>query len=358
MAVFRHPAGRMNDFERTPLERPGMNLYASAPHPRLTINTLHSGNGRLDFSADVLRGLSARPKWLHPMYLYDSEGSMLFERISRLPEYYVTRIEHEILQGCAAEIAACSSECMNLVEFGSGSSGKTKLLIEALLHQQESLCYIPVDISFSIVRESAQRLIRESPRLCIAAQIAEYNAGLARLMDADPGQKLIVFMGSNLGNFDTVQAVDFLVSVRKSMSAADYFVIGNDLSKDPSILIPAYDDAQGVTAAFNLNILQRINRELGGHFDLSLFDHTALYNSRHRRIEMHLRSNKRQTVLIRNLNMAFEFEKEETIHTENSYKYSIEQLDTLFRTAGFTLVKRWCDAREWFSISLLRAASE
>jgi len=340
----------------TPEGNLSMHAYTSV-RPRLTIDVLQSGNERLDFSADVLKGLSARPKWLSPVYFYDTKGSMLFERITRLPEYYLTRIEREILEGCAHEIAECSSGYMNLVEFGSGSSAKTRLLIEALIRRQGSLCYVPIDISFSIVSQSAQHLLSEYPRLSIAAQIAEYNAGLSRLMHEDHGQKLIVFMGSNLGNFDPVQALDFLYCVRKSMTSDDYLMIGNDLSKDPSVLIPAYDDAHGVTAAFNLNLLQRINLELGGDFDLSLFSHLAMYNSRHHRIEMHLKSKKRQQVRIKNLCISFQFEEGETIHTENSYKYTIEQLDSLFGTAGFGLAKRWTDSREWFSTSLLRTVS-
>jgi L-histidine Nalpha-methyltransferase len=310
-------------------------------------------DGAGDFAADVLRGLSANPKRLDPIYFYDAEGSLLFERLCRVPEYYVTRTERGILERCVDEIAACSLGEMHLIEFGSGSSEKTRLLIDALLRRQGELCYIPIDISPTVLLQSARRLLGEYPHLSIAAQAAEYNEGLSRLASEDPGQKLIAFMGSNLGNFDPTEGLNFLTAIRNSMGEDDYLMIGNDLAKDESVLVPAYDDAQGITAAFNLNILHRINRELGAKFEVSHFSHMARYNRDEGRIEMHLKCNRRETVPIQSLGMSFHFEKGETIHTENSYKYTLGQLGEIFRKAGFKLVKRWLDDLHWFSVSLL-----
>jgi L-histidine N-alpha-methyltransferase len=321
--------------------------------PRLTIEASLWSSTAPDFAADTLQGLSANPKWLNPMYFYDAEGSRLFERICELPEYYVTRTERGILEKCAGEIAAYSLGSMSLVEFGSGSSAKTRLLIESLISRQGALCYTPIDISSSILVRSSYRLLEDYPQLSVAAQIADYDAGLAALMNENPSQKLIVFMGSNLGNFDPARALDFLSGIRRSMAEHDYLVIGNDLAKDASLLIAAYDDSRGITAAFNLNLLHRINRELGGTFDISRFDHLARYNGARGRIEMHLKCKKRHTVLIRELGTSFRFEQGETIHTEDSYKYTIGQLDRMFRAAGLKFVRRWLDSRNWFSITLL-----
>lgn len=308
-----------------------------------------------DFAGDVREGLSAHPKYLRPMYFYDERGSQLFEQICELPEYYVTRTEHAILMQCAGEIARFSGGDMALVEFGSGSSTKTRLLIEALLARQGSLRYLPIDISSTILVESAHRLLTEYPRLTIQAHAAEYRAGIERLSDERLGRKIIVFMGSNLGNFDSLDALEFLGNIRRQMGNLDYFLMGNDLAKDEAVLIPAYDDAQGITAAFNLNILARINHELGGDFDTDAFTHLALYNRAKSRVEMHLKSLRHQDVTVRALSQVFRFGKGETIHTENSYKYSIGQLDTMFRATGLRLVRRWLDDRGWFSVNLLQA---
>lgn len=316
------------------------------------MDVLQPGRGTRNFAADVFAGLSAKPKRLDPIYFYDAEGSRLFERICRLPEYYITRTEHEILERCADEIAGFA-EPTTLIEFGSGSSEKTRFLIEALLSRQDALSYVPIDISFSILQESSRRLISAYPGLSITAKIGDYHDALERMSETGPGRKLIVFLGSNFGNLDPSQGLRFLLSVGRSMSAGDCFLTGNDLAKEPSILLPAYDDAQKVTAAFNLNLLRRINRELGGNIDVDSFSHLALYDESRHRIEMHLRSDRPQRISIRKLGAWFEFEQGETIHTENSYKYPAGKLDALFQAAGLKPVKRWTDSRGWFSLSLL-----
>jgi dimethylhistidine N-methyltransferase len=275
----------------------------------------------------------------------------------------VTRTEFAILQTFADDIAAQFDDNVTMVELGSGNSSKTRLLIEAFLRQKGSLHYLPVDISKSILIETSQALLRSYRRLKITAHISEYFTALRHLKQenslggAEPlrrKSKLILFLGSNIGNFEPAEAVHFLQNTYAAMDAHDRLLMGVDLTKDKQIIEPAYNDARGVTARFNINLLVRINRELGGHFDLSQFRHQALLNEKLGRIEMHLQSCRPQVVTIDQLNHEFFFQTGETIHTENSYKFTLSGLKKLAARGGFEIEKTWLDARKWFSLNLLK----
>ncbi|MDZ7359877.1 MAG: L-histidine N(alpha)-methyltransferase [candidate division KSB1 bacterium] len=308
------------------------------------------------FAKDVLAGLSAKPKTLPPMYFYDAAGSKLFEKICALPEYYLTRTERAILERHAPEIVARANGEMALVELGSGSSTKTRLLIEALIARQNTLHYFPIDISPTILAHSAKQLLHHYPELLVTAYVADYNTGFRRIAAEHFTQKLVVFLGSSLGNFEPQQANRLLRNIRRQLNEDDFFLLGTDLQKAPRLLHAAYNDAQGVTAAFNLNVLRRINRELAGQFNLDLFEHAAFYHAAQSRVEMHLRSTVEQEVYIGRLDRSFHFAKGETIHTENSHKYNLEQIKKICAHTGFRLVQRWQDNRGYFSLNLLAPA--
>ncbi len=304
------------------------------------------------FAEDVKTGLTGTPKSLMSKYLYDEEGSRLFEEICTLEEYYLTRAEREILQSQAANISAKFSESISLVELGSGNAEKTRLLIEAFLGQFDELCYVPVDISRTILEESSLRLQEDFEGLEIKALWATYWQGLKHLNAEPDHPRLFLFLGSNIGNFEKEEAVDFLQSVCNIMSAQDRLLVGIDLRKNKEVLEAAYDDSRGVTAKFNLNILTRINRELGGNFKREGFRHRAVYNEGIGRIETYLVSRFPQTVHIEGLDLRIRFGARETIHTENSYKYSFSEIDQLARDANLRVEERWLDGEGRFSLNL------
>lgn len=306
------------------------------------------------FAAEVLQGLSSNPKTLSPKYFYDTTGSKLFENICELPEYYLTRMERAILQKYSEEIISQTSKNATLVELGSGNSAKTRLLIEALLNRSKRLHYIPIDFAKNILVESAKSLLRKYSRLKITAVVSDYHTALKAVRDKSIAGRLILFLGSSIGNFDKSEAENFLKKTKAAMGKNDRLLIGIDLIKDKGILEAAYDDAQGVTAKFNLNLLVRINRELDGDFDLTKLRHKAFFNEKLSRIEMHIESTTQQTVTLRKLNRGFSFREGETIHTENSYKYSMEQIKELAAYSGFNLEKTWVDEKKWFSLNLLK----
>ena len=312
---------------------------------------------RSSFADDVRRGLTSTPKVLYPKYFYDELGSRLFEAITALPEYYVTRTEAEILRAHAGEIAAALGGPLWMLELGSGDGQKTRLLIEALLARQEKLEYVPVDISESAVALSSQALLLSYPDLRITAYIGEYHAALRAIRKERtlPGRTLVLFLGSTLGNLDSEERLVLLRDVRNLLDPGEGFLLGVDLEKPERVLIPAYDDPLGVTAAFNLNLLVRINRELGGGFDLAAFRHRARYNRVEGRIEMHLESRQDQRVPIRSLGIEVPFAAGETIHTENSYKFRPEQIAALAAATGFEVRRTWTDSRGWFASNLLVA---
>jgi dimethylhistidine N-methyltransferase len=302
----------------------------------------------------VTDGLAARPKSLATHFLYDRVGSDLFEQITELPEYYPTRTERGILEARADEILEAAGTGAALIEFGSGSSAKTCLLIEAALRRQRELRYTPIDISFEFLKLTSSRLLERYPGLSISAMGGEYFDAADRL-PTHHGPRLILFLGSNIGNLDRVEAVDFLSRIQRQMRREDRFLVGIDLVKDAAILEAAYNDAAGVTAAFNLNLLRRINRELDGRFNLDLFRHHAPYDPQESRIEMRLHSVGRQAVPVEAIDRVFEFEDGEPIHTEWSHKYTRESFAALCAPAGLSIEHLWTDPREWFGLCLLRA---
>jgi dimethylhistidine N-methyltransferase len=290
------------------------------------------------FAADVIAGLSARPKRLPPKYFYDSVGSALFERITQLPEYYPTRCELEILQQNAPAIASLFPPGCALIEFGSGSSRKARILLGASATVE---AYVPVDISGDFLQQDAAQLRRDFPHLALYPVVADFT----QAFDVPPAiaglPRVGFFPGSTIGNLEQHEAAEFLRKTGERLGSGAVLVIGVDLVKDPKILCPAYNDVEGVTAKFNLNLLARINRELGADFDLSTFEHHAFYNSEKSRIEMHLASTKRQRVRVSGV--TFNFRAGETIHTENSYKYTIDSFHALASGSGWSMLKSWTD---------------
>lgn len=310
-------------------------LKFELPHPRSP------------FAADVLKGLKSTPKRIPPKYFYDSAGCALFERITDLPEYYLARSELRILQDNAAAIAGYIPSGSALVEFGSGSSRKTRILLAAA---PQLAAYVPVDICGEMLEDEAAELRKEFPKLDISPVTADF-AQPFDLPASVPAARVGFFPGSTIGNFEPHEAAAFLRHVALILGGGATLIVGIDLQKDNSILNAAYNDAAGVTRAFNLNILVRINRELDGKFDLSSFEHHAFYNRERHRIEMHLASNKRQKVRV--AGETIEFRAGETIHTESSYKYSVDSFSALARGSGWTPVASWSDPDRYFGVHAL-----
>ncbi|HKY43968.1 MAG TPA: L-histidine N(alpha)-methyltransferase [Pyrinomonadaceae bacterium] len=323
--------------------------------PRLYIHNLVKRDPLAGLAEDVRKGLSASPKRFLPKYFYDELGSQLFEAICLLPEYYLTRAENEILERYADQIVASVGGHKTLLEMGSGSASKTRLIIEALLRRQSELLFIPVDISATALESSSRILLQSYPRLRIEAYAADYFAGLAELGKKPRARTLALFLGSNISNFDLDEAHRFLTAMRCVLQKDDALLLGADLKKDPAILEAAYNDALGVTSAFNLNVLARINRELAGTFDLRSFQHRAFYNEEIGRIEIYIESLINQRVQIGKLDLEVEFAAGELIHTENSYKYDKAGIAKLAAETGFELSRTWLDSQERFSSNLLLA---
>jgi dimethylhistidine N-methyltransferase len=300
------------------------------------------------FANDVIAGLTARPKRLPPKYFYDQAGAQLFEQITALPEYYPTRCELAILRERAPEIAQFFPPGSALVEFGSGSSRKVRILLAAA---PTIAAYVPVDISSQMLLQEAQELRRDYPGLAVLPVEADFTQPFALPAAVAECPRTGFFPGSTIGNFEPHEACAFLRHAGRMLGPNSHLIIGVDLVKEASLLHAAYNDAAGVTAKFNLNLLTRINRELDGDFDLAAFSHKAFYNSVRQRIEMHLVSKHRQKVKV--AGRAIEFRAGETIHTENSYKYTLESFAALARGSGWTPVATWTDATGYFSIHAL-----
>jgi dimethylhistidine N-methyltransferase len=309
-----------------------------------------------DFAADVRAGLTASKKRLPCRYLYDAEGSALFEEICALPEYYLTRAEQEILETHAGEILGSCPPDAALVELGSGSAKKTRAIIDAALSRRSTLRYMPIDISRSMLEESSRALLADYAAVEITAIAAEYRAGL-RWLRRRRDSKLVLWLGSNVGNFSRTEAARFLRGVRATMAPSDRLLMGVDLRKSRAVLEAAYDDAAGVTARFSLNLLARINRELGGNFDLDAFVHRARWNERLGRIEIEIESRVAQVVRIGALRLNVPFRGGEKIYTESSYKYSFAEIERLARAAGMVVEERWLDGDKRFSVNLLAPLS-
>lgn len=323
----------------------------AAPSPgRLAIVGPGVPESASSFAEAVREGLVARPKILPCRYFYDASGSRLFERICALPEYYLTRTEDAILAGQAAAMVAGWSRPPALIELGSGSASKTRRLIAAALYRYGSLHYLPIDVSPTILEESARALVRDFPGLRVTGYADDYHEALARACARLPGPKLVVFLGSSLGNFEWEEAVAFLGRIASDLSPEDRLLLGTDLDKAPAVLEAAYDDAAGITARFNRNLLARINRELGGQFRPERFAHRARYRPDPPRIEMHLVSLVDQEVPIPGAGLAARFAAGEVILTEKCHKYRPELLRELAHRAGCAEEAAWTDPRGWFRI--------
>jgi|HubBroStandDraft_6_1064221.scaffolds.fasta_scaffold340695_1 L-histidine N-alpha-methyltransferase len=303
------------------------------------------------FATEVEQGLTSHPKTLPSKLFYDAAGSALFEQITELPEYYLTRTELGILQKHASAMARAVGPEVTIVELGAGTATKTCTLLRAFATRQMRVMYFPVDISWAALTEARERVSKESPQTCIRPVVADFSNGFGFLRDI-PGRKLVLYLGSSIGNFETDAAISMLRSVRGELSAGDAFLLGTDLAKDPAILVPAYDDAQNVTAEFNKNILRRINRELDADFDVDSFRHIARWNAVHSRMEMHLESLQPQMVNLRAINLRVKLANGERIHTENSYKYTLAGAREMLDAAGFSPGKTWLDRKKWFALHL------
>jgi L-histidine Nalpha-methyltransferase len=305
---------------------------------------------------DVLSGLSQSPKSLPPKLFYDQAGSELFEEITALPEYYLTRTEQQILDERAADMVNLAGSQLTVIELGAGTAAKTCTIIRAIVDVQRQVAFYPVDVSSTALQTATQRIHSEFTSVAVRPIVADYTSGLPQLAGIG-GRKLVLYIGSSIGNFEPMEAISILSRIRRSLSPGDALLLGTDLAKSPRTLLPAYNDAAGVTAAFNKNVLARINRELGGHFDLDSFRHFALWNPRESRMEMYLESIRDQHVQIDDLATTIHFSEAERIHTENSYKFTRKMTTSILRNSGFHLEHTWTDRRKWFALHLARLAN-
>ncbi len=301
------------------------------------------------FARDVIAGLSARPKRIFAKYFYDARGAQLFEAITRTPEYYLTRCELAILREHAGEIAGLFPQNSALVELGSGSSEKARILLSAALGV---FVYAPVDVSGEMLKQEAERLQRDYPRLSIIPVQADFAIPFALPAQVMRLPRSGFFPGSTIGNFEPAAAAAFLSETGRLLGSGAVMIIGVDLVKDAQLLDAAYNDAAGITREFNLNLLARMNRELDANFDLTRFEHRAFFNAAQHRIEMHLVSTRSQQVRV--AGRLIDFERGETIHTENSYKYTLQSFSDLARRGGWQPLRSWTDSKSMFSVHALR----
>ena len=301
----------------------------------------------------VTEGLTCRPKWLPAWLFYDAVGSQLFDQITQLPEYYLTRTERTIFESYAGEILQAAGASLTVIELGAGTASKTCILLEELLRRQARSLFYPIDVSPSALQEAVTQLGRRFPRLRVNPIVADYTGGVEAL-NRISGRKLVLYIGSSIGNFELDESVRMLRRIRRSLRSGDALLLGADFAKSPKILLPAYDDAQGVTAAFNKNILARLNRELDADFDLDAFRHVALWNKRCSRMEIYLESERAHRVFLPVIDLDIEFAAGERMHTENSYKYTMGMIEAIFRESGFMLESTWQDRQNWFGVHLAR----
>lgn len=302
-----------------------------------------------DFGLALVDGLRASPRSVSPKFFYDAAGSSLFDRICALPEYYPTRTEIGILRKHASEIAACIGPHAQIIEFGAGSVVKIRLLLDAL---PQPRCFVPIDISGEHLHRAVEGLRRDYPAITMLPMVADFTRPLSLPRLPGPGRRVGFFPGSSLGNFTSAQAARFLREAARRLRGGG-MLIGVDLVKDPTVLHAAYNDASGVTAAFNRNLLMRANRELAADFIPECFAHYAFYNAPLQRIEMHLISTEAQQVMI--AGHRFDFLEGDSIHTENSYKFTVDGFQDLATAAGFVPGRVWCDPHHWFSLHWLEA---
>jgi len=311
-----------------------------------------AGARRGSMADDVRRGLTARPKTLPPYLFYDDEGSRLYERITELPEYYLTRAERAILTKHAGDIVEQvrqRSRPLSVIELGAGSASKTEILLRAIVEREGRCTYIPIDVSRGALEAAAQRIAGALPAMQVRAMPETYDGALRALGDVPPPH-VVLFLGSSVGNMTDDEASALLGRVRRALPGGTSLVLGTDLRKNPDVLRAAYDDAAGVTASFNRNLLVHINRELGGRFDLAAFRHRALWNARASRVEMHLESTRAQEVVIEALDLRVRFDAGETIHTESCAKYDVPRVERLLAAGGFALAKTFTDPEPGFAV--------
>ncbi len=320
---------------------------------RLQIQGLVPGTEVVTSSAgtDVIQGLSQKPKTLPTHYFYDDRGSELFEQICELPEYYLTRTETKILQQYAGEIARITGPC-ELVELGSGSSTKTRIILDAYQQLGYPILYVPIDVSAGMLESSARQLLADYPTLQVHALAGTYELALAKILPSELPSRIIGFIGSSLGNLTPQECDIFLSQITNALEVGEYFLLGVDLQKPKHILEPAYDDSQGVTAAFNLNMLEHLNRRFEGNFDTTQFEHWSFYNETENQIESYLRSLRSQSVELRALNLTVNFDPGETIHTEISRKFDLKIIQEQLTARGLVPLNVWTDPNQWFGLLL------
>ena len=304
------------------------------------------------FAEEISFSLNQNLKFIDPKFFYDVQGSKLFEEICLLPEYYPTRTEITILQNMKNDLPSFIDDDFRLVEFGSGSSVKTRLIFDVFTKLQDKLEYFPIDVS-EILAESSEQLLKDYEKLYITGIIDTYEGGLEFLKTYDEKKNLIIFLGSSFGNFSVNAGYAFLEKIYSTMKSDDLFLIGLDLVKDSQILESAYNDSQGITAQFNLNVLSRINDELDADFNLNNFKHHALYNEKDQRIEMYLKSLTEQSIMISKSNLSLHLKKDELIHTEYSRKFRLSEINELLVNVGFKIKNMWLDDAKNFSLTLV-----
>ncbi|WP_036485992.1 L-histidine N(alpha)-methyltransferase [Myxosarcina sp. GI1] len=360
MSAFQEPTG--DKLEEHPLRN------RNSIDDRLHIERLLDSQALdRDDVKEVVAGFTSSPKTIPSRYFYDSKGSQLFEEICQLREYYPTRTEAAILEKYAAEIARIT-RVNELIELGSGSSTKTRLLLNAYSKitgevnspacfercssLYSSLLYVPIDVSGSILQESAARLLTDYPNLKISGKVATYQQALEQLSGSYSGNKIIVFLGSSIGNFNRQRCDRFIEQIKNALNIGDYFLLGIDLQKSPEILTAAYNDERGITAAFNLNMLQHLNSRFAGNFEPNLFEHRAIYNTKDSQIEMYLICKKTHSVNLTALNLTINVTKEEKILTEISRKFDLKQMSAYLQQKGLSVVQNYTDSQQWFGLIL------
>lgn len=312
----------------------------------------HASKIEKTFAEEISSSLIGNSKFISPKFFYDKKGSDLFEKICTLSEYYPTRTEINILKNLSIELPSYLDETFRLVELGSGTSVKTRLILDIFTSLQDTTEYFPIDIS-EILTESSEQLLKDYDGLHITGIIDTYEGGLEFLKNYDDRKNLIIFLGSSFGNFSPNAGREFLKKINSTMKSGDLFLIGLDLIKDEQILESAYNDSLGVTAQFNLNVLSRINDELDADFNLDNFLHYSIYNKEDQRIEMYLKSLVRQSIIISKSDLLLNLEKNELIHTEYSHKYSLDQIRELLESVGFKINHIWLDDKKYFSLTLV-----
>jgi len=349
----------LRPFFKPPFAAPRKGMASATVHPFLPVRTGVPSALTPSFETDVINGLSQPQKAIPSTWLYDHRGSELFEEITHLDEYYPTRNETQLLRACAGAIAEAAGPRAVVIELGSGSSRKTRLLLGALDTPQ---AYLPIDISAQFLEESVADLTSLFAGLRVIPVVGDFTRieslpelRLLRAWGGDAGRNVVFFPGSTIGNFTPEQAIALLRRIRRFAGPDALLIVGADSTRDASVLIPAYDDREGVTAEFNKNLLVRINRELDADFDLDAFDHQARYDAQHQRVEMHLVSRTAQRVSV--LGRIFHFAAGESIHTENAYKHSLLKFELLAARAGWTHLQRWVDGQSRCVVHVLEVAT-